>query len=225
MGNAGEPCQHELSRETKKKGLSLQGFELADNKWLNKWGQGKFDLVQVPCWQSSRWWVLLLCIVGTCSKFLFLHFRLLSEKQFDFFNVEDNGSDMAANEVFSKSRERSISAPDVYRCRIISGKGPLNEVWRTAWFKELQWVAKFWQALLFFFKIFSLYNVFFIYFPSSPFQCCLVLQNDHLFLQYCLGEKLGKFNLLNRDELRDYFVYHVEWRCASHFCHTWYVYI
>lgn len=52
---------------------------------------------------------------------------LLSEKQFDFFNVEDNGSDMAANEVFSKSRERSISAPDVYRCRIISGKGPLNE--------------------------------------------------------------------------------------------------
>ena len=225
MGNAGEPCQHELSRETKKKGLSLQGFELADNKWLNKWGQGKLDLVQVPCWQSSRWWVLLLCIVGTCSKFLFLHFRLLSEKQFDFFNVEDNGSDMAANEVFSKSRERSISAPDVYRCRIISGKGPLNEVWRTAWFKELQWVAKFWQALLFFFKFFP-YTMYFLFIsPSSPFQCCLVLQNDHLFLQYCLGEKLGKFNLLNRDELRDYFVYHVEWRCASHFCHTWYVYI
>lgn len=192
MGNAGEPCQHELSRETKKKGLSLQGFELADNKWLNKWGQGKFDLVQVPCWQSSRWWVLLLCIVGTCSKFLFLHFRLLSEKQFDFFNVEDNGSDMAANEVFSKSRERSISAPDVYRCRIISGKGPLNEVWRTAWFKELQWVAKFWQALLFFFKIFSLYNVFFIYFPLFSISVLPGFAKLSLILAILFGGKAGE---------------------------------
>ena len=192
MGNAGEPCKHELSRETKKKGLSLQGFELADNKWLNKWGQGKLDLVQVPCWQSSSWWVLLLCIVGTCSKFLFLHFRLLSEKQFDFFNVEDNGSDMAANEVFSKSRERSISAPDVYRCRIISGKGPLNEVWRTAWFKELQWVAKFWQALLFFFLIFSLYNVFFIYFPLFSISVLPGFAKWSLILAILFGGKAGE---------------------------------
>ena len=38
--------------------------------------------------------------------------------------------------------------------------------------------------------------------PSSPFQCCLVLQNDHLFLQYCLGEKLGKFNYVHNCEDR-----------------------
>lgn len=138
---------------------------------MNKWGQGKLNLVQVPCWQSSSWWVLLLCTVGTCSKLLFLHFRLLSEKQFDFFNVEDNGSDMAANEVFSKSRERSISAPDVYRCRIISGKGPLNEVWITAWFKELQWVAKFWQALLFFFfNFFPIQCIFYLFPPLLHFS-------------------------------------------------------
>lgn len=52
---------------------------------------------------------------------------LLSEKQFDFFSPDDSELDMAAIEVFSKSRERSISAPDVYRCRIISGNGPLVE--------------------------------------------------------------------------------------------------
>ena len=39
--------------------------------------------------------------------------------------VDDNGSDASGNEQLAKSRERSISAPDVYRSRIISGHAPL----------------------------------------------------------------------------------------------------
>ena len=56
---------------------------------------------------------------------IFCFFSLLSERGQDPFMVEDHGSDTSGNEPLAKSRERSISAPDVYRSRIISGHAPL----------------------------------------------------------------------------------------------------
>ncbi|KAJ7379481.1 hypothetical protein OS493_015264 [Desmophyllum pertusum] len=49
---------------------------------------------------------------------------LLTEPLLDYFNPEDQ--DSSGSESFSILRERSISAPDVYRSRIISGNAPLD---------------------------------------------------------------------------------------------------
>ena len=58
-------------------------------------------------------------------------FSILSELgNNDAFIVDDQGSD-TGSESFAISRERSISAPDVYRSRIISGNAPLVSAYYT----------------------------------------------------------------------------------------------
>jgi len=55
-------------------------------------------------------------------------FRLLSEPLLDLFNTEDPGLNNSGDESFSSTRERSVSEPNVFRSRIISGNVPLVSV-------------------------------------------------------------------------------------------------
>lgn len=56
---------------------------------------------------------------------MWFFFSLLSEFGPDAFMADDQNSETSGSESFAISRERSISAPDVYRSRIISGHTPL----------------------------------------------------------------------------------------------------
>ena len=55
----------------------------------------------------------------------FFRFRLLSDQLIDFFAAESPGLHNSGEESFSSTRERSVSEPNVFRSRIISGNAPL----------------------------------------------------------------------------------------------------